>query len=358
MAAFRKFALFIAVATLSILLYIMASLWLINQTILRPEVIKKWANDSGLYTNIVPAAIEVIDNPDTETSIPFKDTLIIEAGKTAFDEALLRRTTEQLIDQISAWLRSSDGKLTINLDISDARAQLATGIGAVATTKLQQLPACGATLPTSFDAFNTTCLPKGIDPTLEGQRLANELTNNTSFLGTGIITNETLDLPDQTSDFYTAVPKMYQAYRTVLIVITVLVVAFSLVIIFFSTDRRKGIRRVARTYIIMAIILVSTAIFVPYLSRGYAPATTSTSDQAFVDKIIRPLIDQVEKSAVREHFIIAGVIGSIGIVLALYLFATRTKKQDNTAGDINERAFGDHPAVPAEPSTTPPKRAE
>jgi len=354
MAVFKKIVLIVASASLSLLLYGFASLWILHQTALKPAIVKKWAQDSGLYQNIVPAAIEVIDNPKTESTIPFKDLAIVEAGKTAFDDRILRDATEQFIDQVSLWLQSKDGNLTINLDLSAARTKLATQIGTVAATKLQNLPSCGAATPATFDAFSSVCLPKGIDPTKEGDRLANELVSNTSFLGTGVVTNKTLGIPEQTNGAYSTLPKMYQAYTKVLIVTGIVVAAFTLVIIFYSSQRRKGIRRVARIYILTAVLLASTAVLLPYLSRGYAPATTSASDKAFVDKIIRPLINQVEKSAIREHFIIAGLIGSIGASLALYLLLTRTKKKDDIVSEVSERPFSDHPNEPREPTAPSP----
>ena len=350
---FKKIALFIATMSLSVMLYLTASLWIANQTILNPQIIKKWANDSGLYTNIIPAALDVVDNPSTESSIPLQDDAIRAAGQAAFNDKVLKSTTEQAIDQVSTWLQNG-GTLTINLDLSEPRAAFAAGIGDVAATRLAALPTCGVTIPQSFDVFAVACLPKGVDPVAEGNKLSAELVASDSFLGTGKITNETLGITDQTHELFTLLPKAYQTRTVVVIAALMLTAVLSLIIIFCSTVKRKGIRRVARTYIIMAIILASTAFVVPYLTSTFAAATNSSSDQAFVEKIVKPLVNQIERSIVHEHIIASAVIGVIGVVLVVYLLLTRTKKIPPQ--DTSEYPFNNKPTVVdkiVEPPTIP-----
>jgi hypothetical protein len=242
-------------------IYTTACIWIINQTLLRPQTIKSWIDKSGLYANLIPTLSDVLSNQETDTSIPLKDTGIVEAGRAAFTDKILKQTTEQAIDQVTAWLESKDGTLTINLNLSEPRTDFANGIGDYAAKRLTALPACTTVTTASFDAFETTCLPKGINAGAEGKRVANELLTNKSFLGTGIVTNKTLSLPEQSNEVYTAVPKLYQSRKAVFYASTVVSLLLSAAVVLLSSQRRKGVKRVARTYILLSIILFSSAFF-------------------------------------------------------------------------------------------------
>lgn len=349
----KKVLLFIATTSLSLFIFISASLWILNHTILRPTLIKKWANDSGLYANIIPAIADVIDNPSTDSTVPFKNSEILEAGKSAFNDKVLRSATEQTIDQVTSWLEGNTDNLELNINVTEARTSFANQIGAIATARLAALPICSAKTPAlSFDVFSVTCLPKNVSPSVQGNNLANELIANKSFFGDGTITNKTIGLTDQHQKTTAFMPSIYGLKNMVFYISVLLVVIFTLIVIFISIDKRRGITKVAGVYMFVAVALLSTAALIPFLTKALAPASNSTSDKAFVDKIAKPLIDQISKSMIEQHVLTGLVIGGIGLVFVLYLLITRYSKKPTSIATASDRPFSDDVAAePAEQTT-------
>ena len=339
----KKAVLIIATSGLSVILFATASLWILNHTVLKPTEIKRWVKDSGLYTNIIPAAADVIDNPSTESTIPFKDPAILDAGKAAFNYKVLQSATEQLIDQTTAWLDGTNDSLKLNIDISAARNNFAKGIGGVAASRLVGLPTCGVKIPVSYDAFSVACLPRGVNPTVQGDRLANELIANRSFFGDGTITDKMLGITTQKQKALTFVPHMYQARNLAFVILSLLVLGLTLIVIFFSEDKRGGITKVAGVYIFICIALLSTAALLPYLTKALAPASNSISDKAFVDKIDMPLVVQVRNSVIAQHILVGAVIGGVGLILVLYLIVTKRSRRQARQDIAIERPFNDDP---------------
>lgn len=322
----KKILVWIAASILSFCLFTTINLWVFSQTAMQPDTIKSWLQKSGIYDNVVPALAEISDNPSSQSSIPLKDEAIIAAGKKAFSREVLQGGTEQAIDQFTVWLRGDTKELQISVNLSDARAQFAKGIGDVAAARLASLPVCGVEIPERFDVFQVACLPPSVNPQVEGTNVANELTNNKEFLGTGMITNETLRIRDQTTPFYVWAPKIYR-WRVLLVTAAVsFTVLLVCIIVFLSTSRRNGLKRTTRTFAATTLVLVTVSVIVPYLSSVFAPASQNAADKAFLDKIISPVINQLEHTVQKLNITASVVLGAFTLIGIIILIATRPKK--------------------------------
>lgn len=322
----KKILVWIAASILSFCLFTTINLWVFSQTAMRPDVIKGWLQKSGIYENVVPALAEISDNPSSQSSIPLKDEAIIGAGKKAFSREVLQGGTEQAIDQFTAWLRGDTKELQITVNLSDARSQFAKGIGDVAAARLASLPICGVEIPDKFDVFQVACLPPTVDPQVEGKNVANELTNSKEFLGTGIITNETLRIKDQSTPFYVWAPKVYR-WRMILVTAAVsFTVLLVCIIVFLSTSRRNGLKRTTRTFAATTLVLITVSVIVPYLSSAFAPASQNAADKAFLDKVISPVINQLEHTMQQLNITASIVLAVLTVIGITILVATRPRK--------------------------------
>ena len=319
MQRFRKVLVLIAAALLSTVVFLCASFWIMSQTVGRPLSIKTWLSRSEAYTNMVSVVAQSSDATSTGSTLPIKDPEIIAAGRKAFSEPVLKTGADKAIDQVFDWLDGRAKPLDVNVDFTGPRANFAASVGAVVTNRLAALPACGqAASPLTFDVFKVDCLPAGIIPVNEGAKITNDLIADRGFLGGGVVTNSTLNLQNQSSLVLRQAPAVYRAGRILPLLLAVLATALLLIIIFGSTERRNGFKRAVRTLFATSVIMVLSLAATPLISRSIVPANP-TNDKLFVEKIVHPIIHQIEQSLIYTQLIAIGVVGGLWLIGFLVL---------------------------------------
>lgn len=336
----------VAFATLLFLTVVTAAIALL----ITPAHFKDWIKDSGAYTNFVDAALKAIPEGQgaTEENV-LAQPGIQAAAKTAFTPDFLQSSTENFIDGTFVWLEGESQKPTFNVDFTAAKQNFASGIGVYALERYNALPVCAAgQIPNTNDVLTAECRVVGVDITPVVNQKVQEITNNEDFLKTPVITADTLATTagqDGGQPFYEQLSELPDAYRwskVVPYIVGILALLSAAVIIFASTDRRKGIRRTAIPLIGTAILLFLSILLV---NKGIDEiAKAKITDDNAIASLAQSSAVSIARNVGSEFnrinlwFGIIFVLLGAGLLAVLYF--TRTTTSKSKPADETPKALG------------------
>ncbi len=335
---FRKFLVFLASSGFALFLFLTVATGSLVLT-LTPNNVKSWLKGSQVYDTIVEDLLKQSQTlyQGGQGDNPLKDPGLQAAAKQTFTPAFLQSTAEQVIDGTMPWLEGKVAKPTFAIDVAGVKAAFADNIGAYATKRLASLPVCGpgespAADGNSDDVLTMTCRPAGYSAEAEIQKTVNELKTNPEFLADTTITADTLQGGENATDKrplyeqFNEVPKIYQLARLVPLVLGAIALIDGLIIIFLSTERRRGMRRVAITLGFTVVVLLGQVWLVNF---GIAKAQERLSSPSSVTGGLQTTGVAVLKEVQQDltHFILLFSVGFLAVaaLLVLYLVLTRTK---------------------------------
>ena len=97
---------------------------------------------------------------DSEASIPVDNPQFHAIAKNAFNPVLLNGSLEAVLDGGYNWLEGSADKLDFRIDLTDAKQELATGLGSYVTNRVIASPCVNRVKVTR----NLTALMQPVDP--------------------------------------------------------------------------------------------------------------------------------------------------------------------------------------------------
>jgi hypothetical protein len=141
----------------------------LSTTLTRPDTIKRWVAQSGLYEDLLPSIIEQAASGGVRPEKPQQEVenqLDPELIRTLFSQALppdvLRGYVEPAIDGIYAWLRGETAQPEVTVDLSERRPAVAAAFADYVRAKLRGAPACTpAQMAGKVDPLAENCLPRG-----------------------------------------------------------------------------------------------------------------------------------------------------------------------------------------------------
>lgn len=373
----KAFALFIASGTYVWLLFMTATTVAAFFSLRDPATVKQWLDDSGVYSNIVDevSKLATIQQKQESSLVQITSEDIQSTAKQVFTPETLESDMESVIDGFYDWFRGETTGPVFTVDFSGRQAAFAKAMTVKLEQKINALPECtntGRFTVQAFDPFKAECRPKNVDLTEELSSFEKELAESKDILPKVSYTGDDVTVHDgtETVRVASAWPWVPQAYKGLIYgpwVIALLTLISAVVLIFFSTSRRKGARRFASGLLFTGVILILSGFFLrPAFEKLNGWSTKSLGGQAsFTQNIIDPIFREMNETYSR-HSIFFGVGYTIPSLITYgFLLITRPKKTegDEPVADDSVRPIGVAASVdniaqePSIPATTAPLQA-
>jgi|GEM_PF-4557431 len=352
----KAFTLFIA-TSLYVTLLISTATGVASFFVLKsPVVPKQWLENSGVYTNIVDevSKMATIQQKQENSLVQITSEDIQSTAQQSFPPESLQADMEGVLDGFYGWFKGDTTGPVFSVDFSGRQATFASAMTNKLEQKINELPECentGRFTVQAFDPFKSDCRPKGVDLTEELSSFEKEIATSkdilpkVTFTGDDVTINDSKGEPQRVASAMSWVPNAYRAVVWGPWAIAGLTVLAALTMIFLSTSRRKGFRRVASGLIFTGIVLIISGLFLrPAFERLNGWSTSSLGTEAsFTQNIVDPVFRQINITYSR-YSVIFGVIYTIpALVIYSALILTRSKKDEEHS---EEAVAGEPTAVP------------
>lgn len=340
----RKGAVASLTSGLVLLLFALAFDVGIWRSVGQPDNVKKVLADSGIYNSVVPNALSQAGKISTAGGdIPLNDPQIQAAAKSAIPPSQVRQDANQIIDSVYSWLNGKTPAPSFNIDLNSAKVNFASNIGEVVAQRAASLPACTAFSGTSFDAYNATCLPPGVTPSAAATEVKSQVLNGQGFLDKPVVNAASVKTDSGKSVFDNQrIPKTYQRLKEIPWVIALLIIVFSAGIVFLSSSRRRGARRVS-------LALVGVGIFMLLFAWGVDKAASSVvsnikiNNNAAGQQQLRTVVKDLAQAIDKNYWLFGAVyivLGTAALASIRWLLpklrphqAVRPSKMPNPPGE-------------------------
>ena len=376
MLMFRKVSVFIAGSALTfLLLATVASTTIV--TTFTPSNIKSWLSKNNIYSTLINDVLNQNDKLDTNIgdggeSIPLDNPDVKNVIKQTFTPEFLQTNVEKVIDGTYPWLTGKTQKPTFQIDVASVKTQLATNLADYARTRYNGLPKCvGNSVPSANeDILSISCQSPRFNIEAGLQKVQSDIVNSKDFLPNATITADNLtsgEGADKKSVFEGSLknaPKAYQWARISPFIFGVLSLLAIAVIVFLSTERRKGIRRVGLTLLASGLVVF----FIIWLmSEGFQKASTEITKQASKDSTslnisstVISLLDTVRTGINQPLQMFAIAFVAIAVGTFAYLIFTRKNAAKASAEEKAAKLLEDEDWPDKEPKEpkkekSPPK---
>ncbi|HTE57405.1 MAG TPA: hypothetical protein VK694_01585 [Verrucomicrobiae bacterium] len=348
----------LASATLKFCVLFIAIFVALGVTLGKPDLLKKTLKDSGIYANFTDSIIEEAQKNTQEKGqaaaqedIPIGDAAVQQAIKKSITPEFAQSTAEQIVDGTYTWLDGRADKPTFHIDLAPVKQNLANNVGDAALQRLQGLPVCTTAQlrqvdPNNIDPFNLPCRPPGIDPQAEKQKLVGEALNSDDFLKDSTVSADNLKQEGETTSPFeklSIIPKAFQFSRIAPWVLGVLGLLAGAGVVFWDRDRRHGLKVLARTFLIVSILLLISALITKFIiGRTSADSLgTTAATQTSTLYIIRTLANTFNNVL----FVFATVYGVLGVGGLAALHFTKPARAAEPEGPV--------PHKPKDPTERP-----
>jgi hypothetical protein len=174
------------------------------------------------------------------------------------------------------------------VDFTDNKKKLAIGLSNFAINRLQSLPPCTEP-PTQIDPFSAACSPPNIDYEAERLKIEQQILNEAGFLDDPVITQDMFFSDNDNSNFnedYSQFPTYYSLIKSFPIYISLILLSLALIVIFASSTKKIGIRKIGRGLVGAGISLIFfTVIFSFVLPQFSGSLPIFQSSGAGVDSL-------------------------------------------------------------------------
>ncbi|HJQ09210.1 MAG TPA: hypothetical protein VJ836_07045 [Candidatus Saccharimonadales bacterium] len=359
MTFLRKTALWGAHTLLVSALLSFLLLFSLLQVLGTPHAIKNAARQSELYSSIVTDALKEAQKKQpaqlSDTGgeeIPLSNPEVQRILNQALPPSYIQSQTEQIVDAAYAWLQGVTPTLSFTINVAEAKARLADGLGSYAQQHLASLPVCtAATMPQGeVDIFNATCVPPGFDISAAAaqarqQILDGEFIKDTTITAADIKNNEGKTLDQQLQ----AAPRAYDNVRGGIYILGIVAVLLSVAVIFLCSHWRRGLH----------------ALSIVYISVGAISTVLAWLSHFSIQKVAAHLIKAAEAGALQQKMadmiqLLAGdlrnwwiglSLGLVGLGISGLLALRLTRPPEKTlAGKVNESVESE--AMDNKPSET------
>lgn len=282
--------------------------------------IKKILADSKIYDSIVPSLLDQAKTTggDQGGGVSLTNPSVKKIAENTFTPQFLQANTEKVLDSIYVWL---DGKSSIpdfRIDLSSLKTTFANEAAKEAEAKAATLPACPPGLSgnsDSFEVFSATCLPKGLTPTSVATNVRSGISSGQGFLENPVITADTIKGTNSNQSVFADqlknVPKTYQNVKKTLAILAILSLLTTAAIVFLSSSRAKGLRRVGVILLIIGIFMLVFAWGLNYGVNQKALPKLSLDNKVLQDRL-KTLAADIVQSIDKTYWTVGGVYAGLG----------------------------------------------
>ncbi len=335
----RRVLIGISGALLSLSLGALFLSFVITST-LRPNNVKSWLSESGVYAEVPKNLIAELQKQQSSNAAGFaaNNPLVLQAVQKIVTTEFVQQSTEAIVDGTFRWVDKELPQPKFNVDVVRTKRAIADNVVALLKQRYEDLPSCGRSLPRSTDPFTIECRPIvsfNIDTELE--RLKTQFVSDEGLLGAqninpNTITAQTNGKAQPLFDYYKQIPDQYQRLKQIPIIAGIAALVFAALLVFASTDHIRGLRKIGIA-LLASGLLASIGLLVLHLGVGQAKTqliqTSGLSDayQASAVKIAEAAkSDLVSRGLwVIGSYILLGAIIVVGTLVHSRYFASRLK---------------------------------
>lgn len=339
MHTLKRIVLFVAVPLLGISIFAGVSLWSLQRYFGDPSHIKQWMVESDIYTavrnEIVKEAVKASQKQQAnDETLTLSTPVVTKALEKALTGQYLQATAEEILDGTYAWLDGSAPKPTYDIDVEPVKKAFAGSVITSAQSRLAKLPDCVLLdQATTTDPFKVNCKPPASVSNAELQRIRREIVASKDFLPQDI-TADTYALSDDSvvavdssrpnQTWYqsvSALPTIFQWMARGPVIFLLLGLLSIGGIIWASTERRKGVRRVGMTFITsgLALALASLAALV---MGGFIRTPITDKTSALYEPVVS-MFKLASQAVSRWQLIVCLTIAVVGGVILIALRITK-----------------------------------
>ena len=331
MSILRKIVLVFLAGLLPLFLFLLAIDLSINRTLGSSQSIKKILNNSGIYESLIPNLIEQTKaSSEGGEGINLNDPAVKQIAEQAIPPQFLRENTEKFLDSVFLWLEGKSETPDFKLDLSTLQASFNEVAAKIAADPAAALPACPAGLSgraDSFDPFSATCLPKGVSAAAIGAQIKSSLDSGEGLLKDPVISADSIKLEGSNQSVFADqlkdVPSYYQQAKNTPLYLAILGLLIALGIIFLSTDRAHGLRRVGIILLVVGVLLLASAWALNWGVNQKALPSLKLNNQVLQDNL-KALAKDITDSLGKTYYIIGGVYAGLGaLAIAVPMFIHR-----------------------------------
>jgi hypothetical protein len=343
--------LFIGSTTYVWLLFLSAGAFELKQTFSSPHTLKAWLADSGVYGGVIEevSKLATIQQKQENSLVQITSDDIVQVAKDSFTSDSVKADAESTIDSFYDWFKGNTGSPEFRIDFTTRQAAFAKEMTDKLEEKIGALPECATTGRFSvqaFDPFEAECRPKGADVTAELTSFEKDLAVSNDILPQRIFTDGDVKLKDasgQETGIGTALAWMPRAYKALIWgpwLLSVLTVVAALSLIFFSSTKRKGLKRFANGLVFVGVIMLASGFLLkPAFDKLNNWSSKSLGAEAsFTENVINPLFSEVSSTYAKYNIVIGTAYLIPAIITYGALIMTRHKASDEEPNEESEGA--------------------
>ncbi len=332
MRILRKLFVFLSAATLGTLLFLLVASISFVLRFGTGDRIKVWLSESGAYDHFTQAIIEqsIKANQGKEGAIPIDDPQLQAKAQEAFRPQLIGTSAEAIIDGTYAWLHGDTNTPEFSVDFTAAKNEFGELVGKYAVSTYEDLPECTRNeVPESVNPFSDTCRIPGLSSEIIRQQVTKEISNSQDLLKDTKFTADSFrsqkDVSKTVFDEFSAAPRIFQLLLFTPYLFGILTIVSVLIIVFGDDNRRRGLRRVAVSFLTTGVIVAVASAGSPYLLEQFDTRVNGLTGDggAIATKVVNPIISAANKDTVIIGVLLGTLYIVIGVGLFIYLFATR-----------------------------------
>jgi hypothetical protein len=293
------------------------------RTATQPVKVKKLVAESGIYNAVVPNVLQQTKSITTAYgSIPVTDPAIKKAASASLPPQFIQENTELAIDNVYSWLDGKIARPNFQIDLTGAKTLFANNIADSLQKRLNTLPACTLAqsrtiaVAGSFDAYNATCLPRGVSSAAIAEQLKASIVSQKEFLqdptinAANITNNNGQSVFDQPK--LRSIPKQYQRAKKTPLILSLLTILAGVGIVFLSSTWQKGLRHIGINLLIIGLVMM---LFAWALNRTVSNNITPKIkiDNAVLQQDIRSLVTDVSQQVDKNYWYFSGLYTALGL---------------------------------------------
>lgn len=307
-----------------------------------PDKIKNTLHQSGIYDTAVNSVFDSFANRAEESSelsdsIPLDDPEIKNIVNNVITPEFIRNSVNTSVDSIYVWL---DGKTTVpelSIDLTQSKQVLIEKITDYAVKRVEGLPECSvkeslALEGAEINPFSLTCRPP-IDLNALQQQLIDEFNNNEELSKNLVLTADTPETRKLFEETLHPMQQVFQLSKGVPAVLALLCVLLAGVVIFISDTRKKGLRHVSFTLVIVGILVLSSTLLGMYLFNRALGVSNPPEGAIFdyvniYDPALRDAVIKISKSILYDFNRVVVIVSGVYVIFGagvLILLKTRFK---------------------------------
>ncbi|HET9174226.1 MAG TPA: hypothetical protein VFN56_02995 [Candidatus Saccharimonadales bacterium] len=368
----RRFVVYFLSSVLFVSLLAIAITTALNLDFHSPDKVETWLSQSGVYTHVVPYAIQqsqknTTDQANTDSLVSLGDAQVQHAVQAAFSPQDIQKAVNTFLNANYAWLEGKTATPQFSIDLSENKAAMAANLAQYSKSRAAHLPSCTPAqllelenTSQTYNILNATCIPSGVTPATAAQVVQTDALTTQSFLPNTSLTptnigQQNLIRAGATSQapqtpYYASLsflPIVYIWATRLPWILGGLSVACAIGILMLAGTRRQGLRRI--TYIAAttgAIILVLSFVSTTILARSAVVHAVAHSDFGLLQQSILNVIHTALVSLAHTElwFGAAYLALSTGIIVVLLLMRGRQQHKPSSrltsAENVTPQAYG------------------